>query len=197
MRIIDFAASFLGILVLSPLFVVIALLIKLSAPGPVFYRAVRVGKDGAPFRIYKFRSMVVGADKSGPGITTADDRRITRVGQFLRKAKLDELPQLINVLRGEMSLVGPRPEDPRYVIYYTPVQRQVLRVRPGITSPASLLYRDEAILLTGPDWEQIYINRIIPQKLALELTYLQQRNLVTDLRLIVLTLWAVIARGNK
>jgi lipopolysaccharide/colanic/teichoic acid biosynthesis glycosyltransferase len=196
MRIIDLAASVLGILVLSPLFVVIALLIKLGAPGPVFYRAVRVGKDGAPFRIYKFRSMVVGADKSGPGITTADDRRITRVGQFLRKTKLDELPQLINVLRGEMSLIGPRPEDPRYIMYYTPVQRQVLRVRPGITSPASLLYRDEALLLTGADWEQTYITRIMPQKLALELTYLQQRNLVTDLRLIVLTLWAVIARGN-
>jgi len=197
MRIIDLVASGLGILLLSPLFIVTAVLIKFGAPGPVFYRAVRVGKDGEPFRIYKFRSMVMGADKSGPGITTADDCRITPVGQFLRKAKMDELPQLLNVLRGEMSLVGPRPEDPRYVVYYTPIQRQVLRVRPGITSPASLRYRDEAALLTGSDWEQIYIEHIMPQKLALELAYLQQRTLLTDLRLIVLTLWAVIARGNK
>ena len=181
---------------LSPLFLVIALLIKLSTPGPVFYRAVRIGKDGLPFRLYKFRSMVMGADKSGPGITTAADRRITPVGRFLRKTKLDELPQLINVLRGEMSLVGPRPEDPRYVAYYTPDQRQVLRVRPGITSAASLRYRDESALLTGSDWETTYILCVMPQKLAIELAYLQHRNLLTDLKLVLLTLWTVIAHGN-
>ena len=196
MRIIDVVASGLGMVLLTPLFLSIAASIKLSTPGPVFYRATRIGKDGTPFRLYKFRSMVVGADKSGPGITTAEDRRVTPVGDFLRKAKLDELPQLINVLRGEMSLVGPRPEDPRYVAYYTPDQRQVLCVRPGITSAASLRYRDESALLTGADWEKTYIENIMPQKLAIELAYLQQRNLLTDLELIVLTLRAVVIRGN-
>ncbi len=196
MRFIDLAASGLGIVLLSPLFILIAALIKLSAPGPVFYRANRTGKDGMSFRLYKFRSMAVGADKSGPGITTAEDSRITPIGRVLRKTKLDELPQLINVIRGEMSLVGPRPEDPRYVAYYTTDQRQVLRVRPGITGAASLRYRDESALLTGPDWEKTYVESIMPQKLALELTYLQQRNLLTDLRLIMLTLWTVIAHGN-
>ena len=134
--------------------------------------------------------------QTGPGITTAADPRITPVGRFLRKTKLDELPQLINVLSGEMSLVGPRPEDPRYVAFYTPEQRQVLRVRPGITSAASLRYRDESALLAGSDWETIYIESIMPQKLAIELDYLQRRNLLTDLGLVLLTLWTVIAHGN-
>jgi lipopolysaccharide/colanic/teichoic acid biosynthesis glycosyltransferase len=196
MRFIDIAASGLGMVLLAPLFLAIAVSIKLSTPGPVFYRALRIGKDGAPFRLYKFRSMVVETDKSGPSITTAGDSRITPIGRFLRKTKLDELPQLVNVLRGEMSLVGPRPEDPRYVAYYTPDQHRVLRVRPGITSAASLRYRDEATLLTGPDWEKTYVESIMPQKLAIELAYLQQRSLLTDMRLIMLTLWAVIARGN-
>jgi lipopolysaccharide/colanic/teichoic acid biosynthesis glycosyltransferase len=196
MRFIDVAASGLGMVLLAPLFLAIAVAIKLSTPGPAFYRALRVGKDGAPFRLYKFRSMVVEADKSGPGITTAEDSRITPIGHFLRKTKLDELPQLINVLRGEMSLVGPRPEDPRYVAHYTSDQRRVLRVRPGITSAASLRYRDEAALLSGPDWEKAYVESIMPQKLAIELTYLQQRNLLTDLELIMLTLKAVVIRGN-
>ena len=196
MRFIDVAASGLGMVLLAPLFLVIAVSIKLSTPGPVFYRASRIGKDGVPFQLYKFRSMAVGADKSGPGITTAKDSRITPIGHFFRKTKLDELPQLINVIRGEMSLVGPRPEDPRYVAHYTPDQQQVLRVRPGITSAASLRYRDEAVLLTGPDWEKTYLESIMPQKLAIELAYLQQRSLVTDLELIVRTLKAVIVRGN-
>jgi lipopolysaccharide/colanic/teichoic acid biosynthesis glycosyltransferase len=196
MRFIDVAVSGLGMALLAPLFLAIAVAIKSSSPGPVFYRAIRTGKDGVSFRLYKFRSMVVGADKSGPGITTAADRRITPVGHFLRKTKLDELPQLINVLRGEMSLVGPRPEDPRYVAFYTSDQRQVLRVRPGITSAASLRYRDESALLTGSDWEKTYIESIMPQKLAIELAYLQHRNLLTDLKLVLLTLWTVIAHGN-
>jgi lipopolysaccharide/colanic/teichoic acid biosynthesis glycosyltransferase len=196
MRFIDVAASGLGMVLLAPLFLAVAVSIKLSAPGPVFYRALRIGKDGVPFRLYKFRSMVVEADKSGPGITTAEDSRITPIGRFLRKTKLDELPQLINVIRGEMSLVGPRPEDPRYVAHYTPDQRQVLRVRPGITSAASLQYRDESTLLTGPDWEKTYVKSIMPQKLAIELAYLQQRNLLTDLEIIMLTLKAIIMREN-
>ncbi|MFZ1551113.1 MAG: sugar transferase, partial [Anaerolineae bacterium] len=131
--------------------------------------AVRVGQDGRPFRLYKFRSMIVGTDRQGPGITATGDPRITRVGRFLRRAKLDELPQLINVLLGDMSLVGPRPEDPRYVAFYTPEQRRVLSVHPGITSPASLAYRHEEQLLAGEDWETHYRTRVLPAKLALDL----------------------------
>ncbi|MFZ1405869.1 MAG: sugar transferase [Anaerolineae bacterium] len=162
-------AAAVGLMLLSPLFCWIALWIKLTSPGPVFYRAVRVGQDGRPFRLYKFRSMIVGTDRQGPGITATGDPRITRVGRFLRRAKLDELPQLINVLLGDMSLVGPRPEDPRYVAFYTPEQRRVLSVRPGITSPASLAYRHEEQLLAGEDWETHYRTRVLPDKLALDL----------------------------
>jgi lipopolysaccharide/colanic/teichoic acid biosynthesis glycosyltransferase len=194
MRIVDMLASGIGLLLLSPLFLVIALTIKLTSPGPVFYRATRVGKDNALFQLHKFRSMVSGADKLGPGITASRDSRITSVGRFLRKTKLDELPQLINVLKGDMSLVGPRPEDPRYVVHYTPEQRQVLCVRPGITSPASLRYRDESSLLAGQDWERVYIEQIMPDKLAIELDYLAGRSLFTDLGLIAQTVWAVVTR---
>ncbi len=191
MRFIDLLASGLGIVLLSPLFLVIAAGIKLSAPGPVFYRATRVGRDGVPFRLYKFRSMVVGADTSGPGITAAGDRRITPVGQFLRKTKLDELPQLLNVLKGDMSLVGPRPEDPRYVALYTAEQRRVLAVRPGITSAASLAYRHEEQLLSGENWETTYRARVLPDKLAIDLAYLEQRTLFSDLKLIFRTVVAI------
>ena len=129
MRVLDLNISVLGLIFLSPLFLLLAMVIKLTSPGPIFYRARRVGKDGQLFYLYKFRSMRVDADKQGPGITAANDARITAVGRFLRRTKLDELPQLINVLKGEMSLVGPRPEDPRYVALYTLEQRQVLRAR--------------------------------------------------------------------
>lgn len=196
MRLLDLFASGAGLVLLSPVFLMIALLIRLTSPGPVIYQATRTGKDGLLFQLYKFRSMVVGADKTGPAITTAEDRRITAIGGFLRKTKLDELPQLANVLRGEMSLVGPRPEDPRYVAYYTPEQRQVLRVRPGITGAASLRYRAESALLTGSDWEKIYVERIMPEKLAIELAYLQQRNLLTDVRLIIVTVLSLLTRSN-
>lgn len=191
MRFIDLLASGLGIVLLSPLFLVIAAGIKLGTPGPVFYRATRAGRDGVPFRLYKFRSMVMGADKSGPGITAAGDRRITPVGQFLRKTKLDELPQLLNVLKGDMSLVGPRPEDPRYVALYTAEQRRVLAVRPGITSAASLAYRHEEQLLKGENWEMIYCTQVLPDKLAIDLAYLAQRTLASDLKLIFQTVAAV------
>jgi lipopolysaccharide/colanic/teichoic acid biosynthesis glycosyltransferase len=193
-RIIDVIASGLGLLILSPLFLVLALLVKLTSHGPAFYRAARIGKGGHAFRLYKFRTMISGGDGTGPGITAADDTRITRIGRFLRKTKLDELPQLINVLGGEMSLVGPRPEDPRYVALYTPTQRQVLVVRPGITSAASLAFRDEATLLQGSDWHRAYVERILPQKLAIDLAYLQQRTIWSDLLLIFRTIIAVVTR---
>jgi lipopolysaccharide/colanic/teichoic acid biosynthesis glycosyltransferase len=193
-RLIDLLASGLGLIVLSPIFLAVALVIKLTSPGPVFYGARRVGKDGAEFKLYKFRSMVADADRHGPAITAAADSRITPIGARLRQSKLDELPQLINVIRGEMSLVGPRPEDPRYVAYYSPVQRQVLRVPPGITSPASLQFRGESSLLTGKDWEQVYRQQLMPRKLEIELEYLAHRNTLTDLGVILKTLWSVLAR---
>ena len=191
MRLLDAVASGLGLIVLSPLLLLTALAVRLDTPGPVFYRAPRVGKDGVPFRLYKFRSMVFDADRRGPGITAAGDRRVTRTGAFLRRTKLDELPQLINVLRGEMSLVGPRPEDPRYVALYTEEQRRLLRVRPGITSAASLAYRDEEQILAGFDWETQYREHVMPAKLALDLEYLSHRTMASDLVLIWRTMLAI------
>ena len=189
---LDVVTSGIGLLLLAPIFLVIGLVIKLTSDGPVFYRANRVGQGGRLFRLYKFRTMYLKADRIGPGITVRDDPRITPVGRFLRHTKLDEFPQLINVLRGEMSLVGPRPEDPRYVALYTSAQRQVLAVRPGITSPASLYYREEETLLSGDDWEVVYRERILPHKLAVDLAYLQQRTVWTDLALILRTIAAVV-----
>lgn len=189
---IDVAAALVGLLLVSPLFLLLALLIVLDSPGPVFYRAQRVGKAGQRFALFKFRSMVVNADRQGPGITSAGDRRITRMGQFLRRTKLDELPQLLNVLRGDMSLVGPRPEDPRYVALYTAEQRQVLAVRPGITSAASLTFRHEEQLLTGTDWEMVYRTQVLPAKLAIDLDYLTRRTLLSDLYLILRTILALL-----
>ena len=183
-RTFDFLFSAFFLLILSPVFLLIALLIKLDSPGPVFYRAVRVGKKGEPFRLYKFRSMAAGAAVKGPGITHQGDPRVTWVGNWLRRFKLDELPQLINVCKGEMSLVGPRPEDPRYVAVYTPEQRRVLSVRPGITSAASVRYRHEEKLLIGADWEDTYLQVILPEKLKIDLDYIQRRTFATDLLII-------------
>jgi lipopolysaccharide/colanic/teichoic acid biosynthesis glycosyltransferase len=183
----DVIVSALGLLVLSPLLLVLALLVKLSSPGTVLYRATRVGLDGQPFRLLKFRSMVANAAQIGPAVTGAADSRITPIGRFLRRTKLDELPQLLNVLRGEMSLVGPRPEDPRYVALYTPEQRRVLSVRPGITSPASIAYRSEEAMLTGDDWETHYIQHVMPAKLEIDLQYVERASLLYDLKLIFRT----------
>ncbi len=190
-RLFDILVAGSGLLLLSPLFVLVALAIKFNSLGPVFYRAQRVGKDGDLFRLFKFRSMVFGADKNGPGITVSGDARITSVGRFLRRSKIDELPQLLNVLLGDMSLVGPRPEDPRYVAHYTPEQRQALRVRPGITSAASLAYRHEEQMLAGADWEVAYRTQVLPAKLAIDLDYLAHRTLLSDLRLILDTILAM------
>ena len=183
----DVVASGIGLIVLSPMFIVIAIAIRRDSKGPVFYKARRVGRYGKVFRLYKFRSMVVDADQKGPGITSAGDTRITSVGRFLRRTKLDELPQLINVLRGDMSLVGPRPEDPRYVELYTSEQREILQYRPGITSMASLTYRNEDQFLTGSDWEQRYINEIMPAKLTIDLKYCLHANVFADIWLILKT----------
>ncbi|MBN1680620.1 MAG: sugar transferase [Anaerolineae bacterium] len=186
----DVVISAVGLVLLSPLLLTIALFIRSGSPGPVLYRARRVGRFGHEFYLYKFRSMVVDADRKGPGITLANDQRITPVGRMLRPTRLDELPQLFNVLRGEMSLVGPRPEDPRYVALYTPEQREVLNVRPGITGLAALEYRHEAALLTGLDWETRYINEIMPAKLAIDLEYVQHATLWQDIRIICRTVFS-------
>jgi lipopolysaccharide/colanic/teichoic acid biosynthesis glycosyltransferase len=172
------SALFVAIL---PLFAVLALAIKLDSNGPIFYKATRAGRGGQPFKLYKFRSMVVDADKQGPGITTSGDSRVTRTGRLLRRTKLDELPQLINVINGDMSLVGPRPEDLRYVALYTPEQRAVLDVRPGITGLASVHYRNEEAILVGDDWETTYINEVMPAKLNYDLAYAQDANVFKDI----------------
>ena len=192
-RLMDVVISGGALLVIWPVLLLIALAIKIDDPGPVFYRQVRVGKDGKEFRIYKFRTMVVDADKKGLQITVGRDNRITRMGALLRKTKLDELAQLINVFTGEMSFVGPRPEVPKYVNLYTPYQRQVLLVRPGITDYASIAYRNENDLLDGAeDPEKMYIETIMPDKIELNMKYLREISLIADIRLILSTIVAVI-----
>ncbi len=186
----DAAVSALGLIVLSPVFVFVAVWIKLDSRGPVFHRGLRVGRNGKRFHIYKFRTMR--ADASGPGITVAGDGRVTRAGKVLRRTKLDEVPQLINVLKGEMALVGPRPEDPEFVALYDTRQQAVLKVRPGITSPASLAFKAEEKLLAGPDWHQVYVNQIMPRKLELELDYLHHRTMFSDVVLIGRTLLTLL-----
>ena len=193
-RLMDVAISGCALLVLWPLLLLIALAIKIDDPGPVFYRQVRVGRNGKEFRIFKFRTMVVDADRKGLQITVGRDSRITRVGAFLRKTKLDELAQLLNVFAGEMSFVGPRPEVPKYVDLYTPYQRQVLLVRPGITDYASIAYRNENDLLEGAqDPERMYIDEIMPAKIELNMKYLHEISPLCDMKLIFKTIAAVLA----
>ena len=196
-RLFDLIPSLAGLLALSPLLLFLAVLIKLDSPGPVFYRARRVGRGGREFSLYKLRTMVDRADSAGPGITTSGDPRVTRIGRFLRRTKLDELPQLINVVRGEMSLVGPRPEDPRYVALYDRRQKRVLEVRPGLTSPASFHFRAEEELLAGENWEETYIRDIMPRKIEMELEYLSRKTLGSDLGLILKTLAALLASNPE
>ena len=198
-RAFDFVISLLVILIALPLWLAVAIAIKLDSPGPVFHRATRIGKDGKPFTLYKFRTMVADAPSRGPGITSSEDSRITGVGRFLRKLKIDEMPQLINVLRGEMSIVGPRPEDPRYVAHYTPEQRRVLSVRPGMASPAFVKYHNEETLLKGESWEETYVNVILPDKLRMDLKYIEQRSFLYDLQIVAqatLSLFRTTAGGG-
>jgi lipopolysaccharide/colanic/teichoic acid biosynthesis glycosyltransferase len=188
-RVLDCVSSATGLLVLLPLFALVALSIKLTSRGPVFHRQMRVGKDGHLFPILKFRSMNGVASKMSPGITVSGDKRITRLGMILRRYKIDELPQLWNVLRGDMSLVGPRPELPKYVEVYSPEQKLVLCVRPGITDLASLAYRhEEEILSRYEDPEHVYRMEILPDKLAQNLGYIRSISFRTDLRIIFATM---------
>lgn len=194
-RLLDLALTIPGVLVLSPLLLAVALWVKWDSPGPVLFRQLRVGKGGRLFQVLKFRTMVVGAEAEGPKITVDRDSRITRSGTFIRRHKLDELPQLINVLKGEMSLVGPRPEVPEYVERYPPdVRDVVLSVAPGITDPASIRFKDETKLLAGvSDPEKTYVEEILPQKLELYQQYVRERSLWLDVRLIWRTLTAIFA----
>ena len=193
-RAMDVLISGAALCVLWPVFLLIALAIVIDDPGPVFYRQVRVGRGGKEFRIFKFRSMIADADRKGLQITVGRDSRITRVGTLLRKTKLDELAQLINVFLGQMSFVGPRPEVPRYVALYTPYQRQVLLVRPGITDYASIAYRNENDLLAGADDpERMYIEEIMPAKLELNMRYLHEISPLCDVKLIFKTIAVVLA----
>ncbi len=192
-RCFDLLMSGLGLLVLSPLFVLMALWIKCDSKGPVFYRQVRVGRHGKDFRLFKFRSMRVGSDCKGLITVGGHDPRITRSGYFIRKYKLDELPQLINVFIGDMSLVGPRPEVRKYVDLYTPEQRHVLDVRPGITDPASIRYRNENELLgAADDPERYYVDVILPDKLRLNLDYVARHSFGHDLSIIFQTFAAIL-----
>lgn len=195
-RVFDVVVAGLGLLLLSPLLVAIAAWIKLDTRGPVFFRQQRVGRGGALFRIHKFRTMRTDAPTLGPQITIGDDNRITPAGRFLRRAKLDELPQLIDVLVGTMSLVGPRPEVPRYVALYPPELRdKVLSVRPGITDRASIEFRDEsALLAAAADPEREYTEVVLPVKLRYAADYVDQATLGHDLRLIALTIKTLVFR---
>lgn len=192
-RLFDIVASGLGLIILSPLFVILAIWIKLDSPGPVFYRQVRVGRYNEDFRIFKFRSMRVGADKGSLVTIGGRDPRVTKSGYWIRKFKLDELPQLINVFVGDMSLVGPRPEVRHYVNFWTPEQMHVLDVRPGITDPASIKFRNENELMEkAEDPEKYYIEVIMQEKINQYLEYVEKHNFWYDLGLIFKTFWVIV-----
>ncbi|MDD5655543.1 MAG: sugar transferase [Candidatus Omnitrophica bacterium] len=194
-RIFDFVFSLSGLLILSPVFAVICVLIKLEDGGPVFYRGQRVGLSGKKFRMFKFRTMVLNADKIGGSSTADDDPRITKLGKTLRKYKLDEIPQLINVLAGEMSFVGPRPEVAVYVDMFTLEEKKILTVRPGITDWASLWDCDEGAILAGSsDPEKTYLEKIRPEKLRLQLKYVATHSFWTDIIIIWRTFIKIIKR---
>lgn len=195
-RPIDAALATAGLVFMAPVMALLALAIKVESPGPILYRATRVGRHGGTFTMLKFRTMRVGADAGG-ALTRVADPRLTRVGRWLRRTALDELPQLINIVRGEMAFVGPRPEDPRYVAGYTAEQRRVLTVRPGLTSLASLAFRDEAERLTGDQWERTYTEQIMPAKLAMELEYMDTADPWSDLRVIVTTILVLLGGQGR
>ena len=191
-RIFDIVISFAGLLILFPFILIIALLIKIDSKGPVFFKQVRVTKDAREFKIFKYRTMRVGSDKYSQ-ITVGKDNRITKVGAFLRKYKLDEIPQLINVLIGDMSLVGPRPEVPKYVALYTDEQKEILKVRAGIKDYASIEFSDENDLLASEEEpEKAYIEKIMPKKIELNKKYLSEISILTDIKIILLTIKKIL-----
>lgn len=192
-RIMDIVLSIFGIIVMAIPMIIISIAIKLNSKGPVLFRQVRVGKDGELFKINKFRTMITDAEKKGMQITVGKDNRITSVGHILRKTKLDEFPQLFNVLFGEMSFVGPRPEVPKYVDLYDDYQKNVLKVKPGITDLASIEYRDESSILgQSSDPEKSYVEEVLPEKLKLNMKYIKNMTVFYDLKLIFKTLHRIV-----
>jgi len=199
-RFFDLIFSTFGLLIVSPFFFLIALLIKIDSAGPIFFRQVRVGRYLCPFRIHKFRTMVVNASDLGPSVTTAADLRVTRVGKILRKYKLDELPQLIDVFLGDMSLVGPRPEVPRYVDAYSDKDKTIIfSVKPGITDKASIEFRNEnELIANSSDVESVYIEKILPIKLVYYRDYVETHSLWLDIKIILKTVWLIFPfNSNK
>lgn len=191
-RIFDIILSLFGLIILLPFMLIIAILIKLDSKGPVFFKQVRVTKNEREFKIFKYRTMRVGSDKYSQ-ITVGKDNRITKVGVFLRKYKLDEIPQLINVLIGDMSLVGPRPEVPKYVTLYTDEQKEILKVRAGITDYASIEFSDENDLLASEeDPEKAYIEKVMPKKIELNKKYITEISILTDIKIILLTIKKIL-----
>jgi lipopolysaccharide/colanic/teichoic acid biosynthesis glycosyltransferase len=192
-RIFDFVTSLCGLIVLSPMFIVVAVLIKKEDGGRVFFRQTRVGQNGKLFKIYKFRTMVENAEKMGARVTRGDDPRVTKIGKVLRKYKIDELPQLVNVLKGEMSLVGPRPEVPEYVNAYKKDYEKILKVKPGVTDFAALEYIDEEGLLKDTeDPEKVYLEKILPEKMKYYEKYIREISFLTDLKLILKTILRIV-----
>ncbi len=188
-RLFDFFTSLVGLILLSPLFIIISILIKVGSKGDIFYVQKRLGQNFKEFNIYKFRSMKVNADKNGPSVTSCDDTRITKVGKFIRKYKIDELPQLLNVLKGDMSLVGPRPEVMKFVKKKKEEYKQVLSVKPGITDNAAIKFRDEElIMMKYNDKESAYIEFILPKKIKLYFEYINNISFLSDLKIILKTL---------
>jgi lipopolysaccharide/colanic/teichoic acid biosynthesis glycosyltransferase len=194
-RCFDVAASAVGLIVLAPAFAIVALAIRLDSKGPVLFCQKRVGRGDSQFRIFKFRTMCIDAEKLGTKLTVSNDPRVTRIGRFLRQTKIDELPQLINVLKGDMSLVGPRPESPEYMTFYASDQRaRILRLRPGVTDFASVLLRNESELFPpGADPVEIYRRQVIPLKLSCYERYFREMGFITDARIILATLVSLIA----
>jgi lipopolysaccharide/colanic/teichoic acid biosynthesis glycosyltransferase len=194
-RAFDLVMALLGLVATSPIILAAAVAVKLESRGPAFYSGPRVGRNGEPFRIHKLRTMQAHADGLGPAVTAADDARVTGVGRLLRRTKADELPQLFNVLKGEMSLVGPRPEHPDYVKRYTPEQRLGLSVRPGMTGPSAIAFIDEEEILRGGDPETTYVKVVMPQKLVLDLDYVRTATFAGDLRILLATARLVVRRA--
>ena len=191
-RIFDVTLSLFGLIILLPFMLIIAILIKIDSKGPVFFKQIRVTKNGKEFKIFKYRTMRVGSDKYSQ-ITVGKDDRITKIGSFLRKYKLDEIPQLINVFIGDMSLVGPRPEVPKYVALYTDEQKEILKVRAGITDYASIEFSDENDLLASEEEpEKAYIEKIMPKKIELNKKYLSEISILTDIKIILLTIKKIL-----
>ena len=191
-RIFDITLSLFGLIILLPFMLIIAILIRIDSKGPVFFKQIRVTKNGKEFKIFKYRTMRVGSDKYSQ-ITVGKDGRITKIGSFLRKYKLDEIPQLINVLIGDMSLVGPRPEVPKYVALYTDEQKEILKVRAGITDYASIEFSDENDLLASEEEpEKAYIEKIMPKKIELNKKYLSEVSILTDIKIILLTIKKIL-----